>query len=256
MTRVLLFIIGTILLVDGLWLISLDKIHLGIILPVVIGTVFILIAMYYHKIQHFLMQHQQLKKLWKMGWIGFGIWLISLLGFFAYLQYTITKSTGLPPVNAILVLGSGIEKGQPSATLKARLDAALPIALKNPHAIIVMTGGLGFNETVSEAKVMKTYMLQQHRLNPERIYLEDRSTSTELNIIYSKAILAKQNMGLNQPIAIATSDFHLPRAAAIAKHQGYTHIYTVSAPTPVYIRYNSWLREYFAFLSGWLLNEY
>ena len=30
----------------------------------------------------------------------------------------------------------------------------------------------------------------------------------------------------------------------------------VSAPTPLLIRYNAWLREYFAFISGWLLDEY
>ena len=30
----------------------------------------------------------------------------------------------------------------------------------------------------------------------------------------------------------------------------------ISAETPLNIRYNAWLREYFAFVSGWLLREY
>ena len=69
-------------------------------------------------------------------------------------------------------------------------------------------------------------------------------------------ILKQLDIPLNAPIAIATSDFHLPRAQAIAAHLGYSNTYPISAPTPLYIRYNAWLREYFAFISGWLLNEY
>ena len=64
------------------------------------------------------------------------------------------------------------------------------------------------------------------------------------------------NIQLNEPIAIVTSDFHTLRAAAIAHKQGYRHIITVAAPTPLINLYNSWLREYFAYGSGWLLNEF
>ena len=256
MKRLLLFIAGALLLIDGLWLISMDKIHLGIVLPLLIGSIFIVTALFYNAIHQYLARHATFKKIWKLCWAGFWVWLISLAGFFAYLQYSIAQSNHIPPVKAILVLGSGIEHGQPSATLKARLDAASDVALNNPEAVLIMTGGLGFHEKVSEAEVMKTYIVQNYHVNPEHIYLEDRSTSTELNIINSKAILKDLNIRLNQPIAIATSDFHLPRASAIAQYQGYTNIYTISAPTPLYIRYNSWLREYFAFLSGWLLHEY
>ncbi|MFX8461890.1 YdcF family protein, partial [Acinetobacter baumannii] len=32
--------------------------------------------------------------------------------------------------------------------------------------------------------------------------------------------------------------------------------YMVAAETPLITRYNAWLREYFAYASGWLLNEY
>ena len=45
------FIIGSLLALDGLWLLSLDKIHLGIILPVIIGIGFILYSIFYNFIQ-------------------------------------------------------------------------------------------------------------------------------------------------------------------------------------------------------------
>jgi uncharacterized SAM-binding protein YcdF (DUF218 family) len=256
MKRVLLFAFGFLLIVDGLWLLSLDKIHLGIVLPIFIGLIFMMTAIFYGAIQRFLAQHPKLHSFWRVSWASFWLWLISLAGFFAYLQYSSQQSASIPKVRAIIVLGSGIENGQPSPTLKARLDAAVPAAQQNPQAAIIMTGGYGRHEKVSEAAVMWQYMLQAHHLPAQRIYLEDQSTSTALNLANSKAVLAQLHIRADQPVAIVSSDFHLSRAAAIAKHEGYSHIYTISAPTPLYIRYNSWLREYFAFLSGWLLNEY
>ena len=61
---------------------------------------------------------------------------------------------------------------------------------------------------------------------------------------------------MNSKIAIVTSDFHTLRAGAIAKKQGYRNFITVGAGTPITTRYNAWLREYFAYLSGWVLGEY
>lgn len=103
---------------------------------------------------------------------------------------------------------------------------------------------------------MSEYLQQQHHIDQSRILLEAKSTSTEENLRNVQPLLAQRHIHLNQPIVIATSDFHILRAKAIAKHQGYQQIVTLSAPTPLYIRYNSWLREYFAFISGWLLQEY
>ena len=111
-------------------------------------------------------------------------------------------------------------------------------------------------KTITEAEAMAQYLQEQHLISTQRILLEDRSTSTELNLKNSKAILKQHQLSPQQPIAIVTSDFHTLRAEAIAHKQGYTNVLMVSAPTPLSIRYNAWLREYFAYLSGWLLNEY
>jgi uncharacterized SAM-binding protein YcdF (DUF218 family) len=56
-------------------------------------------------------------------------------------------------------------------------------------------------------------------------------------------------------VAVVTSDFHTLRAQRIARKVGYTRTISVPAPTPLYIRYNAWLREYFATASSWLLRE-
>ncbi len=55
---------------------------------------------------------------------------------------------------------------------------------------------------------------------------------------------------------LVTSDFHVMRAERIAGKAGFRSVSSVAAPTPRYLRYNAWLREYFAYISGWLLREY
>ena len=103
---------------------------------------------------------------------------------------------------------------------------------------------------------MSRYLEQKYHIARDQMILEDKSTSTELNLKNSKPLLEQHHFTLDQPIAIVTSDFHIPRAVAIAKKQGYTQVYGVAAETPLATRYNAWLREYFAYASGWLLNEY
>ena len=140
--------------------------------------------------------------------------------------------------------------------MASRLDQAASYAKHHPNSIIVVSGGLSFQQKNSEAEAMRQYLIDVHHIPAQRIYTEDQSTSTELNLINSKKILAKQHISLQQPIAIVTSDFHIPRSRAIAIRQGYQTPIMISAQTPLATRYNAWLREYFAYWSGWLLNEY
>lgn len=254
--RYVLFIVGILLFLDGLILILQNKIHLGTILPFIIGLFFILYGSFYQKIQNFLQQHQKLKKIWHLGWIFFNIWLVSLFIFFGYLQLSTPSKQSTPPVDAIIVLGSGIIQGQPSPTLARRLDTAASVAQQHPQAWIIVSGGLDYGEAKTEAEAMSDYLQEKHHIAVERILKENQSTSTELNLRNSQAILKAHQLGLNAKIAIITSDFHTPRARAIAHKQGYQNIVTVSANTPLETRYNAWLREYFAYLSGWLLQEY
>lgn len=248
--------IGTILFLDGIYLIGLNKIHLGTVLPLLIGIALLFFALFYHKIQIFVQKTSLRTHLWCFGWAVFLLWSASVFCFFLYLHLAIQNNVQQVPVKAIIVLGSGIENGQPSATLAQRLDRAAEVAAQQPTVPLIMTGGLDFREQYTEAEVMSAYLQRKFSIQATRIWLEDKSTSTDLNLKNSQAILTQHNIPLTAPIAMVTSDFHTLRAAAIAKKQGYSQIIAVAAPTPLVNRYNSWLREYFAYLSGWLLNEY
>ena len=54
--------------------------------------------------------------------------------FFNFIKENKDASQNLPAIKAIIVLGSGVENGQPSAILAKRLDTAAPVALSQPQA--------------------------------------------------------------------------------------------------------------------------
>ena len=254
--RSILFTLGLILFADGLVLIIQKKVHLGTILPFIIGFILCLYAVYLPKFHVFLKNHALIKKLWLIASVGFVVWLITLFGFFYYLHTQIQDSKVDLNTQAILILGSGVIQGKPSPTLALRLDRGAEIAAQIPKALVIVTGGQDFGEQKTEAAVMSEYLVQHYPFNSSRILLEDQSTSTELNLKNSLKILEAHHLSLNSPIAIVTSDFHTVRAQAIAHKQGYQNITLFSAQTPFMTRYNAWLREYFAYMSGWVLDEY
>ena len=255
--RVLSGMVALILVLDGLYLISLKKIHFGTVLPVVIGIILLGYALFYRWIQRKLTQHSNLKIYWRLGWGVFWLWCISLFCFFAYIHLgTQSQTSTQPNAKVVIVLGSGIENGLPSPTLAKRLDTAASYALQHPQSYLIVSGGPAFAEQLTEAQVMSNYLQQHYAIAASRIILETKSTSTALNLQNSQPLLHRLGTDKTQPIIVVTSDFHTLRAAAIAKRQGYTQFSMLSAPTPLYTRYNAWLREYFAYISGWLLNEY
>lgn len=252
----ILFILGLALFLDGFVLILNKKWHIGTVLPLLIGFVLMITTCANQKIHLFLQQHIKLKKFWQWGWGLFCIWLISLIVFFGYIQRNSQQETQVKNVQAIIVLGSGIIQGKASPTLAKRLDTAGNIAKQQPESIIIVSGGLDFGETQTEAEIMSKYLQEHDQIQASRILQENKSTSTDLNLKNSQEILTANYLNLDSKIAIVTSDFHTLRAAAIAKKQGYRNFVTVGAETPITTRYNAWLREYFAYLSGWVLGEY
>ncbi|WP_201577764.1 YdcF family protein [Psychrobacter okhotskensis] len=257
LTRILLLIVGIIITIDCAVLMIIGKINFGSVVPFIIGVIFVIHGIYWERIRRFIRHHPLFKRVWYGLWGLFILWLISFMVFVWSLQQQIERSQQpAPTVAAIIVLGSGTVAGKPTPTLAKRLDTAAPLIDAQPNAIVITSGGVGFQRSRSEADIMASYLHETYRIPFERILQEGKSTSTEENLANSQALLAAQGVSITDPIAIVTSDFHTIRAASIARHQGYQQPITVASPTPLSIRYNAWFREYFAFASGWLLGEY
>lgn len=249
--------IGSVMVADCAILMAVGKINFGTVVPFLMGVGFVAHGIFWNSIKKFIRQRRWLSRLWYAVWLIFFIWFISFAIFIFSLHQQIKRSKqSIPEVAAIIILGSGTVAGKPTPTLAKRLDTAAPLIDSQAEALAITSGGIGFGQTRSEASIMAAYLHETYNIAFEHILQEGKSTSTSENLIYSKALLAEQGVSMTAPIAIVTSDFHTIRAAAIARRQGYQQPIMLASPTPLSIRYNAWFREYFAFVSGWLLGEY
>ena len=116
---------------------------------------------------------------------------------------------------AIIILGCQVyPDGQPGPQLQLRLQSALDVYLENP-CLIVTCGGQGGNEPVPEGQAMRDWLIARG-VDPDHVIAECESFNTRQNIENAKALLPD---GVTS-VTIATSDYHLPRALALARDLG------------------------------------
>lgn len=120
-----------------------------------------------------------------------------------------------PKADYYLTLGALVNPdGQPSAALAARCDAAIGVLNANPASRAILCGGQGGDEPRTEAEAMQDYMVS-HGADPERLILEDKSSTTIENIANAKKLLPE-----GASIAVITNDYHLARARRLLAHAG------------------------------------
>lgn len=138
-----------------------------------------------------------------------------------------------PPENVTaIVLGCKVNGQRPSRVLQERLDTAYEYLTANPKCYCVLSGGQGEDEDISEAECMYQYMLKKG-ISEERLLLEDKSTNTRENLLYSQILLKEQ--GLSGEVTIITSEFHAYRAHREAKWLGIKSYSTPSSTFFVYL---------------------
>ncbi len=120
--------------------------------------------------------------------------------------------------DVIIVLGKGLDGDRVLPDLANRLDKAVEYYEKNPDAIIVVSGGKGSDEKISEAIAMERYLLSEN-IPAERIIKEDKSTSTHENFMFSNRII-EERLGENYTAAFVTNKFHIFRAEKYAQEAG------------------------------------
>ncbi len=120
--------------------------------------------------------------------------------------------------DVVIVLGAGINGEKIPPQLRKRLDKAIFYHKKNPTALIVVSGGKGSDEKVTEASAMKKYLLE-NGIREELIITEESSVSTYTNFVNTKAIL-EERLKSDIRIAFITSHYHIFRASVIAANAG------------------------------------
>lgn len=118
----------------------------------------------------------------------------------------------------VIVLGCQVSRdGSPTVMLDDRIDAAYRYLAEHPESRCVASGGQNDNEPISEASCIRNTLVARG-IHPDRIYLEDRSRSTEENLTFSAELIRKE--GLPARVAIASDNFHQLRAAVWARRGG------------------------------------
>lgn len=120
--------------------------------------------------------------------------------------------------DAIIVLGAQVKPdGTPSVQLEWRLDAASDAYAQKAVPVIVC-GAQGRDEPMTEAEAMKQYLVGKGV--PEKDILTDPDSVNTNQNLKNAAALLETLPGISK-VLIVTSDYHVPRALALAKDMGF-----------------------------------
>ena len=145
----------------------------------------------------------------------------------------------------VVVLGCQVfPDGHPSLMLRGRINAAYDYLSAHPDAVCVASGGMDDSEPITEAQCIRDTLVSMG-IDPGRIYMEDRSRSTEENLAFSARLIAEQ--GLPTAVAVASDNFHQLRAAIWAQRSGLTP-YSDGCASPWFLTAGYWARETAALL--------
>lgn len=140
-----------------------------------------------------------------------GLWLSAILAVAAFGRL---DDRGL--ADAIVVLGAAQWAGRPSPVLRARLDHAGALWRAERAPLLVVTGGVGKGDTLSEADVGRKYLMA-HGV-PDSVILVEREGRTTGESIASAAEMLRA-LGAHRVILVS-DPFHSLRLRILGARAG------------------------------------
>ena len=233
--RIICIAVGAFLVLDTLIVSMLSNFNLGVILPAILGLPLLLLGIFLPQMQG--------------GFLAFLKWFLLccyalgavFLLVMGILMGTASKRADKVDADALIVLGAAVHGDRVTWVLSNRLDTAADYLAAHPDTVCVVSGGRGDGESVTEASAMRKYLVERKGIDPDRILIEDRATSTLENFEFSKTLI-EERLGPDAKIAFVTTDFHVFRASRVAKKAGIDAV-GIAAPDVWYIRLNNFFRE-------------
>lgn len=179
----------------------------------------------------------------KLKYAIYGCFALGVIVFIFLEALVISKMWSAPEKNVdyIVVLGAQVRGDRITKSLAKRLDAAYDYAQKNNEVKIIVSGGQGKGENLSEAEAMEGYLVEKG-IDKNRIIKEDKSTSTYENMKFSK----EKMEGASPKVAVVTNNFHVYRAMKIAEKTGLKNVQGLAAKSDNHLIVNYMVREAFA----------
>lgn len=147
---------------------------------------------------------------------------------FAFVLGCIIREAHLQPkqgADYMIILGARVKGDRISPLLRYRLDKALGYLSGNKDTMVVVSGGKGPGENLTEAEAMQDYLVE-HGIAADRILTEDASANTDQNIRNSIQVIRDQEtversskQGKEKHLVLVSNGFHLFRATRILRKQ-------------------------------------
>jgi uncharacterized SAM-binding protein YcdF (DUF218 family) len=133
------------------------------------------------------------------------------------------------PADAIVVLGAAQYNGRPSPVFRARLDHALQLYREGLAPRLVVTGGVGRGDTMSEATVARHYLL--HRKIPEAsVVSQPQGRSTQASMTAVAAWLQEAHL---RRVILVSDPFHMFRLRLEARRTGLEAYTSPTESSPI-----------------------
>ena len=233
-----MLIISLLLIANALWLGITTNMHHGHFLQIAFAVVIAIYALLLHKIA----------KKWH---IIAGLALAVPLSFMIFVG--IYGNVRLVNFNedVVIVLGAGLSGENVGTHLARRLDVAIDYLNENQQAVVVVTGGVGIGQSISEAEAMRRYLVQ-NGIADNRIIKEDASTRTLDNLAFAQEILVERFPDGFRAVLVS-NDFHIFRVVSMARSLGLGYeAVGLGAATPLLTLPVNYIRELAAIIHFWI----
>lgn len=154
--------------------------------------------------------------------------VLSILFYLIFIAISIVsygKTDGKANSDVAIVLCAGTSNGEVSPVYRERINHGIWLYENDYVDYLILTGGIGEGNNVSDAYIAKRYALSKS-VPEQAIFIEEKSTITEENLENAKAIMDVNSFD----VAIIVSDpLHMKRAMLMAGDYG---IDACSSPTP------------------------
>ena len=178
--------------------------------------------------------------------------MVILISFGSFLAIYGSRDTADYTENTVIVLGCGIRGERVSVGLAKRLNKAAEYHKKNPDAVIIVSGGQGPQEDITEALAMKRYLVDKG-IDESKIIMEEKSTSTITNFRYSREIMEREGLSLSS-VVFVTNAYHVYRAASYAKDEGFLEVNHLGTDIIWYTIPMNYMREMLAVMKMWVFD--
>lgn len=124
--------------------------------------------------------------------------------------------------DCIIILGCMVRGTTPSPMLQARLNEGIRLHNEGYAEHIIVSGGQGPGEDITEAEAMEKYLISKG-INKSKIIKEDKSRSTFENLVFSKKKMEQYGF---KTALIISNKYHLKRASLMAEKNGIMASYS------------------------------